>query len=61
MMISDIKLPKLIKPEKDITLNKLIDFYNHAIKSTRILPIFIRNAKKKIKIWKKKQKIVFQY
>ena len=47
MFSSDITLPKLIRPEKDITLNKLIDFYNESIKITRILPIYIRNALKK--------------
>ena len=46
-IVSDIILPKLTRLEKDITLNKLINFYNDAIRITRILPIFIRNALKK--------------
>jgi len=39
-------LPELIRPESDLTLEKLINFYNEAIKFTRILPIFIRNVLK---------------
>ncbi len=49
---SNITLPELIRPEKDITLNKLIKYYNDSIKITKILPIFIKNAlQKKMKIW----------
>ena len=47
ILASDINLPDLVRPESDLTLNKLIDFYNEAIKYTRILPIFIRSALKK--------------
>ena len=47
VLSSDINLPDLNRPENDLTLNKLIDFYNNAIKCTRILPIFIGNAIKK--------------
>ena len=47
ILASDINLPDLVRPETDLTLNKLIDFYNEAIKYTRILPIFIRSALKK--------------
>ena len=46
LLTSDINLPELKRPENDFTLNKLIQFYNDAIKSTRILPIFIRSALK---------------
>ena len=46
ILTSDINLPDLERPESDLTLNKLIDFYNKAIKYTRILPIFIRSALK---------------
>ena len=46
MITSEIILPKLIRPEKDFTLNNLIKFYNDAIKVTRILPIFIRSVLK---------------
>ena len=46
LLTSNINLPELERPEKDLTLNKLINFYNDAIKSTRILPLYIRSALK---------------
>ena len=46
ILTSDINLPELQRPEKDLTLDKLIKFYNDAIKYTRILPIFIRSSLK---------------
>jgi len=46
MITSDIILPQLTRPENDLTLNHLINFYNDAIKITRILPIFLRNVLK---------------
>ena len=39
-------LPPLKRPENDITLNKLIEYYNDCVKATRISPIFIRNGLK---------------
>ena len=47
IIASDIILPQLTRQESDLTLNNIINFYNDAIKITRILPIFLRNAFKK--------------
>ena len=35
LLSSDINLPELIRPEIDLTLNKLIDFYNRSIEKKR--------------------------
>jgi hypothetical protein len=43
---ADVNLPDINRPENDLTLDKLINFYNDAIRCTRILPIFIGSALK---------------
>ena len=47
MILTSVKdLPNIERPEKDLTLNKLINFYNITKKISRILPTFIRNSLK---------------
>ena len=41
LLTSKENLPELLRPESDLTLEKLINYYNEAIKYTRLLPIFI--------------------
>ena len=55
LLTSEINIPELKRPENNFTLNKLIQFYNDATKSTRILLLFKRSALKNIDDNKKKR------